>query len=360
MELLPPLIEGSVEESPWSTFLEALRIRSEADYASLSFGPMGRPNAARTHLRTGGPWSPDTNRLYNEHVHQFDPLPYFALKEDVPYRIADLLHPEDPNHQVYARFLTEIGMDEGLLMRVRETSGVSAWLAIARAGRAFEADQISLMSGLAPYLRSTMRGFVALERERYNVFVTDEAIGRLDFGWFTLDGSGYIVECDSHAERLLGSGGPLARRGDGRLSAQPKPLEQEIYRALQAFSANPRARGRAIVLSREPWTDMLLVPTSKPSVLRKADPLVIAYVHRDSWPSADRCDQLAELFSLTPAEARLALALSRGMSLASAAGHIGVKVETARTYTKRIYGKLGVKGQSDLVRLIMQSVLVIA
>jgi DNA-binding CsgD family transcriptional regulator len=46
--------------------------------------------------------------------------------------------------------------------------------------------------------------------------------------------------------------------------------------------------------------------------------------------------------------------------LANAASHIGVKVESARTYAKRIYGKLGVKGQSDLVRLIMQSILVIA
>jgi DNA-binding CsgD family transcriptional regulator len=360
MKLLPSLIEGSVEDPPWSAFLEALRTGADAEYASLSFGPMGRPNASRTHLRSGVVWSPDTNKLYSEHVHQFDPLPYFTLKEDVPYRIADLLDPDDPDHQVYARFLTEIGMDEGLLMRVRETSGVSVWLAVARRGRTFEATVVELMRGLAPYLRSTMRGFVALERERYNVFVTDEAIGRLDFGWFTLDASGYVVECDGHADRLLRSGGPLSRRADGRLSAHPKSLELELYRALQGFAANRRARGRAIVLSREPWTDMLLVPTHKPSILKKADPVVIAYVHRDGWPSADRCEQLAELFSLTPAEARLALALSRGMTLASAAGHIGVKVETARTYTKRIYGKLGVKGQSDLVRLIMQSVLVIA
>jgi DNA-binding CsgD family transcriptional regulator len=89
-------------------------------------------------------------------------------------------------------------------------------------------------------------------------------------------------------------------------------------------------------------------------------PAVVAYIHSDTWSSADRCDQLAQLFDLIPCEARLALALSRGMSIAEAAVELGLTIESARTYSKRIYAKTAARGQVDLVRFIHRSVLAIA
>jgi DNA-binding CsgD family transcriptional regulator len=76
--------------------------------------------------------------------------------------------------------------------------------------------------------------------------------------------------------------------------------------------------------------------------------------------AADRCEQLAQLFDLLPSESRLALALSRGMSIAEAAAELGLTVETARTYSKSIYAKMGARGQSDLVRFVHRSVLAIS
>ena len=70
--------------------------------------------------------------------------------------------------------------------------------------------------------------------------------------------------------------------------------------------------------------------------------------------------QIAQLFGLRPSEARLALALSRGLSIADAAHALGLTLETARNYSKKIYAKTGTRGQSDLVRLILTSVLALA
>jgi DNA-binding NarL/FixJ family response regulator len=89
-------------------------------------------------------------------------------------------------------------------------------------------------------------------------------------------------------------------------------------------------------------------------------PAVVAYVHGDSALSADRCEQLAQLFDLLPSEARLALALSRGMNITEAAEDLGLTEQTARTYSKNIYAKMGARGQADLVRFIHRSVLRIA
>ena len=61
---------------------------------------------------------------------------------------------------------------------------------------------------------------------------------------------------------------------------------------------------------------------------------------------------LTGLFDLTPAEARLATALTAGQSLKAAAAGNGVTFSTARTYLDRIYRKTGANQQSQLVALL--------
>ena len=86
-------------------------------------------------------------------------------------------------------------------------------------------------------------------------------------------------------------------------------------------------------------------------------PAVIAYVHGDNRASSLRESQLREMFALSASEARLALALCRGKRIAEAGEEIGLTVETARSYSKSIYAKTGARGQPDLVRIILGSIL---
>ena len=61
---------------------------------------------------------------------------------------------------------------------------------------------------------------------------------------------------------------------------------------------------------------------------------------------------LQAAYRLTPAEARLAQALSSGTSLAEAASRFAITAATARSQLKAIFAKTGVSRQSDLVRLV--------
>ncbi|MEJ2459021.1 MAG: helix-turn-helix transcriptional regulator, partial [Novosphingobium sp.] len=65
-------------------------------------------------------------------------------------------------------------------------------------------------------------------------------------------------------------------------------------------------------------------------------------------------------FELPRREAELAVALNEGLSIAEAAERMGLTLETARNYSKRLYAKLGVRGQAQLVRLVSDSVAVMA
>jgi DNA-binding CsgD family transcriptional regulator len=360
-ELLLVLMDGAFETPPWSRFLERLRQRAGADYASLIFRPHGLKLNAVIHLHAGERSPPAVQQLYQESFYKRDPTPYNDMREGQVYSLDDLLRPGDPARDAYVReVVTPSGMNALRMMRVREASGVSAWLTVTRREGDFTVQQAALLSDLAPWLRSVLRSFVALERERTNALLAGEAIQRLNFGWIALDAEGRVLETDAQGEFILQHSGALRRDAQGLLAAATPRQGREITGAVRALAGHPDAQPRAMILSRDPWLDMLLVPARQESRSAKSVPAVIAYVHGDNALTADRCEQLAQLFGLLPSEGRLALALSRGMTLAEAAAELGLTLETTRTYSKNIYAKMGARGQADLVRFIHRSVLRIA
>ena len=69
-------------------------------------------------------------------------------------------------------------------------------------------------------------------------------------------------------------------------------------------------------------------------------------------PSADRAAGALRALGLTPAESRLANVIGEGHSVRQAAQQLGISENTARSTLKIVYGKLGVRKQSELSRLI--------
>lgn len=361
--LLAPLIEGLVEDPPWRGFLDALRARVAGDYASLVFRPLpfGTPEARVIHLYSGEPSPPLVSRHYRENLYLSDPMPYHEMAEGRVYRLDELLQFGEPRDDAYlSELLVPSGMNHMRMIRFAERGGVSGWITVTRRQSEFGPDVDALLEDLAPHMRAALGSFVALERERMTASVAKEAVRRMNFGWVTLDGEGRVLEADIHGTQMLEGAGRLTRGKDGRLTARDPGLRRQLLAAVRELAENRQARPRAIVLSREPWLDLLLIPSGQRMGTTQAAPAIVCYLHADNWSSADRCEQLAQLFDLAPSEARLALALSRGMSISEAAPDLGLTVESARTYSKRIYAKTGARGQADLVRFIHRSVLVIA
>lgn len=71
-------------------------------------------------------------------------------------------------------------------------------------------------------------------------------------------------------------------------------------------------------------------------------------------PDQALAQMLREGFGLTAAEARLALILAEGPTLAEAAERLGVSVNTVRNQLRAVFDKLGLNRQSELVRALTQ------
>ncbi|NDW59809.1 hypothetical protein G0P98_25300, partial [Yangia sp. PrR004] len=66
-------------------------------------------------------------------------------------------------------------------------------------------------------------------------------------------------------------------------------------------------------------------------------------------------ERLAAAFGLSRSEARLTACLCDGLSLTEAAEVLGWTPETARSTSKQIYARMGVSGQTGVVRRVLES-----
>lgn len=365
--LLLALMRGAFETPLWSTFLDELRRCTRADYSSLVFRPLGLAPNTVFHLFSGSRCPPAIQQLYRDSFYREDPTPYHEMIEGYVYALDELLCKDDPAHEAYLReIMIPSGMNRARMLRVEEPGGVSAWLTITRCKGDFDSGDNALLSRIVPYLRSVLHSYMALERERTNALLAGDAIKRLSYGWMTLDASGHILETNDHGRHILENSGALSRDTHGVLRVACSRQGRDILETIKTLAETAHAKPRAIVVRRDPWLDMLLVPAGRTALFARSTqsaqsaPAVVAYIHGDSSLSSDRCEQLIQLFGLLPSEARLALALGRGMSISEAAGELNLTVESARTYTKKIYAKMGARGHADLVLFIHRSVLQIA
>lgn len=350
--------QGTLETPLWSSFLRQLREQSAADVAMLILRRREGAEIATIQSSPGENNSEQYDEQSSDSFSTSDPVPYAALRAERAYAIQEFLQRGDdaslerspegviPAKYRYAR-----------IIRVQEPSGYNAWIVIARQNPDFAGGDSARLSAAAPHFSIALRTFAAIERERLNMQISNQAIESLNFGWITLDQNGVIIDLDRQAEGLISKAGAIRRSVQGKLQPASRDAQGQLAKLLRDISAGKSPPATAIHLSDNPWLDMLVTPPKNPAQMGSAPAALIAYIHGDQQPGQERVEQISGLFGLTNQEAKLALALSRGRSIAESASDQNISVHTARLYSKRIYAKTDTRGQADLVRLILSSIM---
>ncbi len=344
-DLLVPLHEGMFEQPMWQTFLARLRQVARADYAGIVLQSSQGEDPVRL-TSASGQWSPMLDTLFADRVSDKGAARR-EMREGRVYELSELVDTVGE------------GAPNLRAMRLTSGSGLDAALVVAGA-REMGADIAQLLTALAPHFKVALRVLAAMERERARSEMSAEAFARINFGWISLAAGGRIVDCDAQAARLLQQSGALRRGHYDRLTPSSPAVDRQLTALVREFAANPRARPRAINLSHDPWIDILVAPLRLEALAGGSDAVAVVYIRGDRSSSADRAEQLVDLFDLTPSEARLAWSMAQGLSITEAAQEHGLTMETARNYSKKIYAKTGARGQVDLVRHVLTGVLALA
>jgi DNA-binding NarL/FixJ family response regulator len=225
-----------------------------------------------------------------------------------------------------------------------------------------EAEKRFFLSFL-PHLQTALELYARMKRGESEKRIFEETLDRQTIGAFILDGSGKVIDVNSVGRTLLKGGAGLSV-ASGRLSLsrsdETARLNQLIRQAVEhrekrsaeafvdAISATAPDGGALGVLVRS----VAAVDRFESDV----SPQVIVYVGDSTQQHMAPERFVARLFGLTPTEALLATLLANGLTLTEAADKLDVTENTVRSYAKKIFAKVGVNRQTELVRLILTSV----
>jgi DNA-binding CsgD family transcriptional regulator len=176
-----------------------------------------------------------------------------------------------------------------------------------------------------------------------------EVFDRMAIGGVLLSATGQVLAINESAQCTLQQHFNIPNPGQARLDE----TRREFIRYLLRRSIG-RVRGEWgdwIIIDRENKRPLILNAAVLPMPGGDGPQTVLMLLDLDIAPEGNS-STVQTIFRLSPAEARLALSLAGGATLAKAAEAHGVCVATARSQLKAIFQKTGVRRQVELVMLI--------
>jgi len=168
------------------------------------------------------------------------------------------------------------------------------------------------------------------------------------------DNQGQVMEMNQAAKSIVQLEDGLIIR-DGQLGARRAFENTRVVKLVADATGRGQSRaaaGRMLIGRYDglPAYVLSVAPLRADLALndRRFAMIVIVDPERHS-PSAK---DLAQFFGLSPAEARLAVALLTGKTLAEIARNSGIQVTTLKTQLRCVLKKVGAKRQSDLIRIL--------
>jgi len=174
-------------------------------------------------------------------------------------------------------------------------------------------------------------------------------------GLIFTDASRRALWWNRYAEALLSSHDGIWLDSQGLRTACPADADRLDGLIRQAAGANAPASGAAMSISRRsmrrPYA-VLVCPVRRgaTSIENAAVAILISDPERQPRTSPER---LAAQFRLSPAEARVAAALTEGKSPESAAEELSLAQATVRAHIRSLLIKTSTSRQADLVRVLL-------
>jgi DNA-binding CsgD family transcriptional regulator len=353
-DLLLPLIAGIGEAAQFRAFLSRLRRRSDAEYVSIVMKQGDGPHAQVTDFHAGRDLRSEARELDPFEMHALERLHYDQLRPGRVYSVGEFVDHDPVFRAERLAKMTRLGIADERVVRLPRIVDTDAWLILARA-QPCEAADSALLSSLAPYLEAALRSYVTLEHHRVRASVSAQGMARSATAWMVLDREARLLAIDPRLDAWMRVNLDHTPRIGERLRDLGVQAERELGAAAALFASDDPPAPRPVLLHEHPRLEALLTATSD-----MPRPSMLALCRLPNARTRESVDRLARLFDLPPREAELAIALNEGRSIAEAAEAMGLTLETARNYSKRLYAKLGVRGLPELVRLVCDSVAVMA
>jgi DNA-binding CsgD family transcriptional regulator len=262
----------------------------------------------------------------------------------------------------YADYCLPLGISQAIGATIHKGSVVSSNIAImASPGRpAFDCNDMALLEALMPHMQRALKIHMHLAEASLKQGECVEAMEPLAVGVILVTASGQVLFANRSARRLLDNRDGLMIDRQGLRAGRSR--ETNALRALIGCTVGSYGQGQSqssggLNVTRPNGRralQVLVSPIRPQQSLHLGERAVAAIYVTDPEQVSEKPEVvLMRLYGLTPAEAKVAALIVRGMSARQAAEDLAISYNTVKSHLKRVFAKTGTKRQGDLIRLVV-------
>lgn len=207
---------------------------------------------------------------------------------------------------------------------------------------------------LSNHLQEALHAF---ERVRRAVALAAQPVlDALPFPTWLIDADRFVSFANVPARRETDAETRVALAGQ-RLVLRSGSADRELGVSLTRLAAH--AHGARVLFDirarrgdQPAWLSLVRVDPPESYGAFGARPVMMATLFGAEWAAALDQHALAEVYTLTPAQARVAVQLAEGQPAAAIAQRLGIGLATVRTHVRAVLAQLGVARVDEAIRLL--------
>jgi len=312
----------------------------------------------------------DEIALYNSHG--YDPN-FQIMSEHTPVGVAaaidHIITDRNELNQIYGdEFLNILETVDtyhtgGVVLFVDDIRTVAIGVQRKKSMGAWTKPQIDTLNLLVPHLQRAMniqKEFVRLQTREQAL---QNGLDKLLMGLVLFDNEIEPIYVNPVAKNILGYH-PVIKMRNNKIYAENHSDTVKIHKALvKAVSSNvnldPSQSSTSLGLKHPQYA------TTLPMLISPAQGVLHGFNTEGQYAHAVVCfsdpgrshpietERLADIYSLTLAEGKVAISIANGMSPDEIATQNNIAISTVRSQIKAIYNKLGINHQTELVKILL-------
>lgn len=360
--ILDSLYESALNPDGWSDSLEAMRLELGGNFASLIVS-QGSDDDLGLIVSVGG-----DRRQIDPNSPNLSISPFSGMAPDRLVTMADVLsEAEWRTSRYYQDWCQPHGVFHVMAADIVTRDGGVYGFRVTRAEDSppFATPDLELGRRLLPHIKRALDLHLSIHQDRKVISLYGNAMAQLMVGVVVLDKDSQVIECNPAATAILDMQDGLrlvGRQLEATYANDNRKLQRLVKDALThpAGTPNKPSLTEAVSVSRPSgqlsWGVVVQSVSSDKWTEGKQRPAVAVFVRDTEGKSQPSVRLAQQLFNLTPAETVLAIQLANGLSLEEAAESLNIRRNTARAHLRSIFSKTGVRRQTELVRIFLNSV----
>ena len=262
----------------------------------------------------------------------------------------------------YADYCLPLDISQAIGATIHRGSAVTSNVAVfAGAGRPdFDRDDMALLEALMPHMQRALRVHTHMADSDLRQRELTDALEHMTVGVIMVTKSTRVLFMNRSARSIVSRRDGLQVDATGLRALRLRDtatLRAHIAGAAERTAGRgtlaggefrlPRPLGRAAL-------EIVVSPISAGQTWCSGEQAVAAVYITDPGQIPQRPEAiLSRIYGLTPAEAKVAASIARGLTGRQAADKLAVSYNTLKTHLKRVFVKTGTNNQGALIRLIV-------